>query len=75
MNLGLFLYNLGIAGIRLGSILKDTFNKEVSIGWISTVLNTFGASIELPETISLSYILTSASAALLITFIIYRLVK
>ena len=75
MNLGLFLYNLGEAGIRLGSVLSDTFNKEVSIGWISTVLNTFGASVDLPDTISLSYILTSASAVLLITFIIYRLVK
>lgn len=75
MNIGLFLYNLGMSGIRLGNVLKDTFNKEVSIGWVSTVLNTFGASVELPETISLSYILTSISAALLVTFIIYRLVK
>lgn len=75
MNIGLWIYNVSVAVVNLGSKLAEVFNKEISIKWISTVINYFGGDLGLPDTISLSYLLMSSSAALIITFIIYRLVK
>lgn len=73
-NFGLFLFNIGNSLVKLGSKLYEVFTIEVDIKFITKILNFFGASVDLPEYISLSYILTGASAIVLITLIIYKLV-
>lgn len=75
MNLGLFVYNLGEWALNLANKLYEAFFLQVDIKWIQSVVNFFGASIEMPDKISLSYIIGGASATLLIALIIYRLVK
>lgn len=75
MNIGLFLYNLANAALEIGKKLTQAFTMQINISWITKIFDFFGANVELPETISISYILTGASAVLLLTFIIYRLVK
>ena len=75
MNIGEFMFDIGIKVIDLAKKLYDAFYYQVNIKWIKTIIDFFGADVSLPESISLSYILGGASAALIIFLIIYRLVK
>lgn len=75
MNIGQFLYNIGEWALSLANRLYEAFFMEIDIKWIKTVLDFFGASVDMPDKISMSYIFGGASALLLLTFIIYRLVK
>ncbi len=75
MNIGEFIYDLASKTIDLAKKLYEAFYYQVNIKWLKTVLDFFGADITLPNSISLSYILGGASAALIVFLIIYRLVK
>lgn len=75
VNLGSLLFSVGQALLGLGQKLYEAFTMEVDISFITKVMNFFGASVELPETISLYYILISGSAALIIGLAIYRAFK
>lgn len=75
MNIGEFMFDIGSKALDLGKKLYDAFYYQVNIKWIKTITDFFGADISLPDSISLSYILGGASAALIIFLIIYRLVK
>lgn len=75
MNIGNFLFEISKALMGLGTKLYDVFTTSVSIKWVSNILSFFGASVELPETISLSWILSSAGAFVILALIIYRIFK
>ena len=74
-NIFSFVFGIGKGLLDLGNKLYQAFTMQVNISWLSKVINTLGGDINLPETISLSYILLTASASLLIGLIIYNLVK
>lgn len=75
VNIGYLLFNVGNALVSLGSRLYDAFTMQIDITFIQKVMTFFGASVDLPQTISLSYILLSGSAALIIGLAIYRVFK
>lgn len=75
MNIGNFLFITSQALMNLGSKLYDLFTTPISIKWVQSILNFFGASVDLPESISLSWILGSASAAVILVLIVYRIFK
>ncbi len=75
-NIGYLMYNSIVAVMNLGKKLYDVFTMDVSIKWVQTVLKFFGADgTNLPDSISLYWILTSASATIILVLIIYRLFK
>ncbi len=75
MNIGQFMFNISKALMGLGQKLYDLWTMEISISWVQQILKFFGASVELPESISLSWILGSASAAVILVLIVYRIFK
>lgn len=75
MNIGTFLYTTSKALMNLGTKLYEAFTMEVSLGWLTKLLNTLGVQNELPEYISMGYILVSASAVLLVVMIFYNIFK
>lgn len=75
MNIGQFMFDIAKALMNLGSKLYELFTTSISIKWVQDILKFFGASLQLPNTISLYWILTSASAATILIIIIYRIFK
>lgn len=75
MNIGEFMFNIAQALMSLGQKLYDAFTADISIKWVQTILNFFGASVDLPDTISLYWILTSAGAGIILVLIVYRIFK
>ena len=75
MNIGYFMFNISKALMNLGQKLYDLWTMEISIEWVQKILSFFGASVELPNNISLSWILGSASAAVILVLIVYRIFK
>lgn len=75
MNIGTFMFNISKALMGLGQKLFDVWNAEVDISWVKSLLNFFGASVNIPDSLSLSWLLTGASAAFLVAIIIYRIFK
>ena len=75
MNIGYFMFNISKALMDLAQKLYDLWTTSISIKWIQSILSFFGASVDLPETISLSWILSGASAAVLLALIVYRIFK
>lgn len=75
MNIGQFMFNIANSLMQLGKKLYDVFTADISIKWVQTILNFFGAEFELPESISLYWILTSAGAGIIIALIVYRVFK
>lgn len=75
MNIGDFMFDISKTLMGLGQKLYDLWTTTVSIKWVQNILSFFGASVDLPDSISLSWIFTSASAAVILIFIIYRVFK
>lgn len=75
MNIGYFIWDIGQHILTLGTKLFDVFTMEINISWVSNIISLFGGSVNLPENISLYWILGSASAVTLLAIIIYRLFK
>jgi len=75
MNIGSLLYDISTYLLNLGSKLYEVFTTEVSIKWVKDLLNFFGTSVDIPNNISLYYILSGGSAIFLLAIIIYRIFK
>ena len=75
MNIGQFMFSISKTLMGLGQKLYDLWTTTISITWVKDILKFFGASVDLPSEISLSWILTSASATMILIIIIYRLFK
>ena len=73
-NIGLFLFNIANSIMNLGSKLYDVLTQSVNISFISKILEFFGADLELPSEISLMWILTGGSVAVLLILIILKVV-
>lgn len=74
-NIGELLFEVSRAILGLGNRLLEIFTMEVNISWVKDIINFFGGNLNIPDTISLYYILTGGSAILLLTVIIYRMFK
>ena len=75
MNIGQFMFTIARALMNLGQKLYDMFTREIDISFVSKLLKFFGADLDLPETISFSYILGGMSAVVLLAIIIYNVFK
>lgn len=75
MNIGHFMFNIARNLMELGGKLYDIFTYQIDISFVSKMLSFFNASIEIPETISLSYIIGGMSGVILIGLIIYNIFK
>lgn len=74
-NVGYFMYSIMRMLMDLGSKLYEAFTHEVDISFINKIMNFFGSNLEIPDTISLSYIIGGASAVVLVVLIIYSVFK
>lgn len=75
MNVGYFMFNIIKSVMDLGQKLYDIFTYEVDISFVTKTLRFFGSELDIPETLSLSYILGGASAVVLLVLIIYSVFK
>ncbi len=75
MNVGYFMFNIIKSVMDLGQKLYDIFTYEVDISFVTKTLRFFGSELDIPNTISLSYILGGASAVVLLVLIIYSVFK
>lgn len=75
MNIGHFMINIARSLMDLGSKLYEMFTKEIDISFVSKLLEFFKADIDLPQTISLSYILGGASAVVMLGILVYNIFK
>ena len=75
MNVGYFMYSIMKTIMDLGNKLYDVFTHEVDISFVNKMMSFFGSELEIPNTISLSYIIGGASAIVLVILIIYSIFK
>lgn len=75
MNVGHFIFTIARSLMDLGSKLYDMFTTQVDISFINKILSFFGSNIDIPNTISLSYLLGGASVTLLLGLLIYNVFK
>lgn len=75
MNIGHFMFDIARKLMELGGKLYDMFTYQIDISFVSKMLSFFNASIEIPKTISLSYIIGGMSGVILIGLIIYNIFK
>lgn len=75
MNVGYFMFNIIKSIMDLGQKLYEIFTYEVDISFVTKTLRFFGSELDIPNTISLSYILGGASAVVLLVLIIYSVFK
>lgn len=75
MNVGYFMFNIIKSVMDLGQKLYEIFTYEVDISFVTKTLRFFGSELDIPNTISLSYILGGASAVVLLVLIIYSVFK
>lgn len=75
INVGYFFWDIGQLILSLGTKLFDLFTMDINISWVADIINAFGGSVNLPDNISLYWLLGSASAVTLLAIIIYRLFK
>ena len=75
MNVGQFMFDITKSLMTVGQKLYDVFTTKVNISFIQNILKFFGAEYNLPESISLYWIITSAGATVILGLLIYRLFK
>lgn len=75
VNIGSFMFTILKYLVELPKKLYEVINYQVNIGWVSNVLNFFGADLQLPSSISLITILGSLGAVTLVILIIYNIFK
>lgn len=73
-NPGLFIFNISKSILGLGEKLYQVLTQSVNISWVSKIVSFFGASLEIPNEISLFWILTGGSVAVLAILIIAKVV-
>lgn len=75
MNVGHFIFTIARSLMDLGTKLYELFTTQVDISFVNKILSFFGSSMDIPNTISLSYLLGGASVTLLLALIIYNVFK
>ena len=75
MNIGYFIFSISKSLMELGNKLYQLFTYEIDISFVSKIMSFFGSNIDIPDTLSLSYLLGGASVVLLITLIAYNVFK
>lgn len=75
MNVGYFMYTIMKSIMDLGKKLYEVFTHEVDISFVNKIMDFFGSELDIPNTISLSYIIGGASAVVLVVLIIYSIFK
>ena len=73
-NIGAFLFTTSKNIMSLGSKLYQLLTTSVNISFINDILSFFGSDLDLPNEISLMWILTGGSVAILLIFIILKVV-
>ena len=74
-NVGSFMFSIIEMLVKLPSKLYEALNYQVSINWLSKILNFFGADLNLPSNISLLAILGTIGGGTLVIIIIYNIFK
>lgn len=76
VNVGTFMFNVMQSLMKFATTLYEVFTTEVDLTWLGKILGFFGVnSLNIPNSISLMWILGSASAIVLLGFIIYNIFK
>ncbi len=75
LNIGTFLYKICEGLIHITKSLYDVFTTEISMAWLNKLLNFYNIELAIPNSISLMWILTSASGVVILGFIIYNIFK
>lgn len=75
LNFGTFLYKICEGLIHITKSLYDVFTTEIDLTWLNKLLNFYNIGLSMPNSISLMWILTSASGIVILGFIIYNIFK
>lgn len=75
LNIGTFLYKICEGLVHITKSLYDVFTTEIDLSWLNKLLNLYNIELSMPNSISLMWILTSASGIVILGFIIYNIFK
>lgn len=75
LNIGTFLYRICEGLIHITKSLYDVFTTEISLAWLNKFLSFYNIELAIPNSISLMWILTSASGVVILVFLIYNIFK
>lgn len=71
---GMFIFNISKSILELGEKLYTILNTSVNISFVSKIVDFFGGSVNLPNEISLIWLLTGGSVIVLAILIIVKVV-
>jgi len=71
---GMFIFNISKSILELGEKLYTILNTSVNISFVSKIVDFFGGSVNLPNEISLIWLLTGGSVVVLAILIIAKVV-
>jgi len=71
---GMFIFNISKSILELGEKLYTILNTSVNISFVSKIVDFFGGSVNLPNEISLIWLLTGGSVIVLAILIIAKVV-
>lgn len=74
-NIGTFMFNVLKILVSLPSKLYEALYYQVSIKWLSKIINFFGAEIDFPSSVSLIALLGVIGGGTLVAIIIYNIFK
>ncbi len=75
LNIGTFLYKICEGLIHITKSLYDVLTTEISMAWLNKLLSLYNVELSIPNSISLMWILTSASGVVILGFLIYNIFK
>lgn len=75
LNIGTFLYRICEGLIHITKSLYDVLTTEISMTWLNKLLSFYNIDLAIPNSISLMWILTSASGVVILGFLIYNIFK
>lgn len=75
LNIGTFLYKICEGLLHITKSLYDVFTTEIDLSWLNKLLNFYNIELSMPNSISLMWIMTSASGIVILGFIIYNIFK
>lgn len=71
---GMFIFNISKSILELGEKLYTVLNTSVNISFVLKIVDFFGGSVNLPNEISLIWLLTGGSVIVLAILIIVKVV-
>ncbi len=75
LNIGTFLYKICEGLIHITKSLYDVLTTEISMAWLNKLLSFYNVELSIPNSISLMWVLTSASGVVILGFLIYNIFK